>query len=96
MRMARFAALQQTEAMTDAHPPRVYFTVVDAAGLPAAAMEYWAASPEEDMPTYEVLPIRRFIKLTGLGESLVEISDGVYQARPSQRIFYRLPATSGT
>lgn len=78
--------------MTDEPLPRRYFTVVDAIGSPAPAMEYWAATPNEEEAVYDVMPLRRFVKLIGSGESLVETGDGVFMGTSSQRTFYRFPA----
>lgn len=77
-------------AMTDeVEPPtRRYFSVVDASGHELPAVEYWAGSPEEE-PSYQVVPLRRFVKLLGIGESLREIRSGVFEGLSSGRRFVR-------
>lgn len=79
--------------MTDEALPRRYFTVVDPVGTPAPAMEYWAAIPKESERID--MPVRRFIKLIGSGECLLETGNGVFMGSQSQRTFYRFPAQLG-
>lgn len=75
--------------MTDATESRRYFTVLDESGHPAPAMEYWAATPEQDEPVYAVVALRRFVKLIG-GERLEETTEGVFVGNWSRRTFFRL------
>lgn len=71
-----------------------YFTVVDAIGWPSPAMEYWAAVPDEEQPTTNApMPMRRFIRLIGSGEGLIETGKGVFLGRETQRSFYRFQTT---
>ena len=76
--------------MTDATESRRYFTVLDESGRPAPAMEYWAATPDQDEPVYEVVALRRFVKLIGSGERLEETTEGVFVGNRSRRTFFRL------
>lgn len=78
--------------MIDATQSRRYFTVLDESGRPAPAMEYWAATPDQDVPLYQVLPLRRYVKLIGSGEYLEETAEGVFVGSRSQRTFFRLPS----
>jgi hypothetical protein len=71
-------------------PRRLYFTVVDESGKELPAVEYWAGSPDEDEPAFQVIPLRRFVKLLGIGESLEEIGDGVFSGIWSGRRFVRV------
>lgn len=70
--------------------PRIYFTVVDEGGKAAPAVEYWAAHFDEALDNYEVLPLRRFVKLLGSGESLSELGGGAYETEVSGKRLYRL------
>ncbi|WP_156385370.1 hypothetical protein [Ramlibacter sp. Leaf400] len=63
--------------------------MVDASGNELPAVEYWAGSPEEDQPSFQVVPLRRFVKLLGIGESLREIRTGVFEGLSSGRRFVR-------
>lgn len=76
--------------MATAMDTRRYFTVLDEDGRAAPAVEYWAAVVDEDQPVYQVLPLRRFIKLIGSGEQLEEAHEGVFVASFSRRIFVPL------
>lgn len=70
--------------------PRTYFTVVDEAGQAAPAVEYWAAHFDEAVENHEVLPLRRFVKLLGSGESLLEVGQGIFETEGSGKRLYRL------
>ncbi len=72
--------------------PRRYFTVLDEAGRPAPAVEYWAASLDGAEPAYEALPLRRFVKLLGSGECLEKVEEGVFIASISRRAFFPMPS----
>jgi hypothetical protein len=73
-------------------PARRYFSVVDEHGNRLPAVEYWAGSPDEDQPDYEIVPLRRFVKLLGAGESLREIGAGIFTAIGCGRRFVCAPS----
>jgi hypothetical protein len=68
---------------------RQYFTVRDASGKSMPAVVYWAGSPQGDDPPLQIVPLRRFVKLLGAGESLQEVGDGVFTGVSSGRRFVR-------
>jgi hypothetical protein len=68
---------------------RLYFSVLDASGKTLPAVEYWAGSPQGDHPPFQVVPLRRFVKLLGAGESLQEVGSGVFTGVSSGRRFVR-------
>lgn len=69
---------------------RKYFTVVDEHGRAMPAVEYWAGTFDTTQPQFEIVPLRRFIKLIGTGESLREDGDGVLRTAGSGQRFFRL------
>jgi hypothetical protein len=69
---------------------RVYFTVLDAAGNAMPAVEYWAAVMEEDAPVYEVLPLRRFVKVLGSSEPLKQTGQGTFEGAYSGQMYTAL------
>ena len=77
--------------MTDVNEvrSRVYFTVLDPSRKLLPAVEYWAGSLA-DVPSYPVIPLRKFIKLIGAGEQLKEIGNGVFVSERSGRSFVRV------
>jgi hypothetical protein len=54
---------------------RTYFLVTDESGKGYPAMEYLAATLDEQ-PVFQVMPLKRFVKLIGSGEPLESIGDG--------------------
>lgn len=75
---------------TDADPlKRVYFDVYGEGGQPLPAVQYWAACIDEDQPAFEVMPVRKFVKLLGRMEPLQELDEGVYKGLRSGRIYRR-------
>jgi hypothetical protein len=68
---------------------RLYFTVLDASGKAMPAVEYWAASPQDEQPAFQGLPLRKYVKLLGAGESLQEAGNGVFTGVSSGRRFVR-------
>ena len=68
---------------------RLYFSVLDASGKAMPAVEYWAGSPHHEQPPFQVVPLRKFVKLLGAGESLQEVGDGVFTGVNSGRRFVR-------
>lgn len=69
---------------------RLYFTVLDAWGKAMPAVEYWAASSQDEHPPFQVVPLRRFVKLLGAGESLQEAGKGVFTGISSGRRYVRV------
>ena len=65
---------------------RTYFTVTDDDGNGHPAMEYLAASLD-DAPVFEVMPLKRFVKLIGSGEHLKSLGDGRFIGSRSRRTF---------
>ena len=58
---------------------RRYFTVVDEQGRHLPVVEYRAASLSEDeLPPFQVMPLRRFVKVMGTGGYLRATADGVF------------------
>lgn len=74
---------------------RLYFLVVDEAGHELPAVEYWAGSLDEDQAHYQVVPLRRFVKLLGVGELLEEIGNDAFNGRGSGRRFVRVRPSDG-
>lgn len=66
---------------------RRYFSVRDPLGGLFPAVEYWAATLDEEHITFEVVPLRRHIKLLGSGERLEEVVDGTFVGARSRRTF---------
>ena len=54
---------------------RSYFAVTDESGRRHPAMEYLAGTLD-DQPVFQVMPLKRFVKLIGSGEPLESIGDG--------------------
>lgn len=73
---------QQTPA-----PTRRYFLVRDPSGGVFPAVEYWAATLNEEQISFEVVPLRRYIKLLGSGERLEEVIGGAFVGSRSGRMF---------
>lgn len=69
---------------------RLYFSVLDASGKAMPAVEYWAGSPHNEQPPFQVVPLRKFVKLLGAGESLREVGNGVFTGVNSGRRFVRV------
>jgi hypothetical protein len=65
---------------------RSYFTVVDEEGIAHPAMEYVAATLDEQ-PVFHVLPLKRFVKLIATGENLAALGDGRFIGARSGRVF---------
>ncbi|MEJ8840048.1 hypothetical protein [Ramlibacter sp. AN1133] len=63
---------------------RTYFTVTDEAGQGHPAMEYLAGTLDEE-PAFQVLPLKRFVKLIGSGEALESIGEGRFVGSRSRR-----------
>jgi hypothetical protein len=75
--------------MTEEKQPRVYFTVLDEAGKALPAVEYWAGCMDSDGPFYDVVPLRRFIKLLGSSEPLSDTGTNVFIGVRTGRRFVR-------
>ena len=73
---------------------RLYFTVLDASGKALPAVEYWAACGHDEQPAVQAVPLRKFVKLLGAGESLQEAGDGVFTGVSSGRKFVRAEAVT--
>ena len=69
---------------------RLYFLVVDEAGHELPAVEYWAGSLDADAPQYQVVPLRKFVKLLGAGELLEESGEDAFHGKGSGRRFVRV------
>lgn len=82
--------------MTDPHPERRYFTVIDEEGRVAPAVEYWAAMLTDDWHLYEGMTLRRFVKLIGSGEALKETDAGVFVGTETHRTYFQFPVTLET
>jgi hypothetical protein len=54
---------------------RLYFSVLDASAS-ACLPSVLGGSPQGDHPPFQVVPLRRFVKLLGAGESLQEVGSG--------------------
>ena len=65
---------------------RTYFTLVDESGNAHPAMEYLAATLDE-APVFQVMPLKRFVKLIGSGEHLEVVGDGRFVGTTSRRTF---------
>ena len=91
--MLRRSRLIQDSRMNDS-PERVYFTVLDEAGKAYPAVEYWAGLIDERAPVYQVVPLRKFIKLIGPDEPLKETGRGVFQGATSGIVFTRFPSAA--
>lgn len=65
---------------------RTYFTVLDEDGVGHPAMEYLAATLDEQ-PVFQVLPLKRFVKLIGSGEHLEAAGDGRFVSSRSRRTY---------
>jgi hypothetical protein len=66
--------------------PRTYFTVTDESGKRHPAVEYLAGSLDEQ-PVFQVIPLKRFLKLIGSGEHLQALGDGRFIGTHSRRIY---------
>jgi hypothetical protein len=65
---------------------RIYFTLTDESGRGHPAMEYLAGTLEEE-PVFQVIPMKRFVKLIGSGESLEALGDGRFIGSRTGRAF---------
>lgn len=71
--------------------PRTYFTVTDEFGNGHPAMEYLAGSLD-GQPVFQVIPLKRFVKLIGSGEVLERVGEGQFVGARSRRTYcIRLP-----
>jgi hypothetical protein len=91
--MLHRSMLMQDSRMNDS-PGRVYFTVLDEAGKAYPAVEYWAGLIDEATPVYQVVPLRRFIKLIGPDEPLSETSHGVFRGVTTGMTYTRFPSAA--
>ena len=74
-------------------PERVYFTVLDPGGKAYPAVAYWAGALDDRQPVYQVVQLKRFIKLIGLDEPLAEVAEGVFEGAYTKQTFTRFPAS---
>jgi hypothetical protein len=65
---------------------RTYFTVTDDDGKGHPAVEYLAATVDEQA-LFEVTPLKRFVKLIGSGEHLKSLGDGRFIGSYSRRTY---------
>lgn len=72
--------------MDDSNCDRTYFTVTDADGKGHPAVEYLAATLDET-PVFQILPLKRFIKLIGSGENLEPLGGGRFIGTHSRRTY---------
>ncbi|MBL0421984.1 hypothetical protein JI739_16660 [Ramlibacter sp. AW1] len=73
---------------------RRYFTVIDDQGRHLPVVEYWAASlSDDDLPPFQVMPLRRYVKVMGTGDYLRATADGAFIEVQSGRR-YRSTQTS--
>lgn len=72
-------------------PLRKYFNVIDENGRELPAVEYWAAGIHDDASVFEVVPLRRFVKLLGTGDHLQPLADGVFTAQSGRRYLQTVP-----
>ena len=79
--------------MDDLDRPRTYFTVTDEFGMGHPAMEYFAGTLDGGQPVFEVIPLKRFVKLIGSGEHLEGLGNGRFLGLTSRRT-YSVRATS--
>ena len=66
---------------------RTYFTVTDEDGKGHPAVEYLAATLEDDKPAFQPMPLKRFVKLIGSGEHLESLGDGRFIGSHSRRTY---------
>ena len=64
--------------MADSSPSRRYFTVRDEAGRELPVVEYWAATLDDDVNVFHVVPLRRYVKVLGTGAYLSPGRDGSF------------------
>ena len=72
--------------MDDSNCQRTYFTVTDDSGKGHPAVEYLAATLDGG-PVFQVMPLKRFVKLIGSGEHLEALGDGRFIGLRSRRTF---------
>ena len=72
--------------MDDSDCERMYFRVLDGEGNSHPAVEYLAATLDQE-PVHEVLPLRRFVKLIGSGERLESLGGGQFVGFRSRRTY---------
>jgi len=70
--------------MEQSDQERTYFTVTDESGKGHPAMEYLAGTIGEE-PSFQVLPLRRFVKLIGSGEPLESLGEGRFVGSRSRQ-----------
>ena len=70
---------------------RTYFTVTDENGIDHPAVAYLAATLDGDH-VFQVMPLKRFVKLIGSGEHLVSLGDGRFVGSYSRRTYSAQPA----
>jgi hypothetical protein len=70
----------------DPDRPRTYFTVVDENGTCHPAVSYLAATLNEE-PVFQVMPLKRYIRLIGSGEHLEPVGDGRFVGASTRRTF---------
>jgi hypothetical protein len=82
------AALQQFRESPVEEPDgnRTYFALKDEAGQAHPAMAYLAGTLDEN-PVFEVVPLKRFVKLIGCGEHLEALEDGRFLGLRTGRIY---------
>lgn len=73
--------------MAQSSPDRRYFTVTDEGGREWPVVEYWAASVDDDATVFQVVPLRRFVKVLGTGAYLQGGLDGAFIEVGSGRRF---------
>jgi hypothetical protein len=73
---------------------RIYFDVLDDAGRKLPAVQYWAASCDQDQPAFKEVPVYRFIKLLLPREPLEEIDDAYLKGLRTGKLYRRTSASS--
>jgi hypothetical protein len=69
---------------------RTYFTVTDDEGNGHPAVEYLAAMLDDES-VFQVMPLKRFVKLIGSGEPLESLGDGRFIGTYSRRTYSAQP-----
>ena len=65
---------------------RTYFALKDESGKAHPAMAYLAGTLDEE-PVFQVVPLKRFVKLIGSGEHLEALEDGRFLGLRTGRIY---------
>lgn len=72
-------------------PSRIYFNVVDEDGKVHPAVEYWAATLDDEELSFQILPISKFVRLLGSKEALIELDGTRFRGCRTERVYAREP-----